>query len=64
VVNGTAAVVFVIATHVDWGAAGLIAAGAIFGGQLGARIGRRLPPWGLRLVIICVGVAALVKLLA
>jgi uncharacterized membrane protein YfcA len=63
-VNGLAAVVFVIATHIDWGAAGLIAAGSIIGGQLGARIGRRLPPWGLRLLIVCVGIAALVKLLA
>jgi uncharacterized protein len=62
-VNGIAAVVFVLATHIDWGAAGLIAAGAILGGQIGARIGRKLPPWGLRVLIICVGVAALVKLL-
>ena len=63
-VNGVAALIFIVATHVDWGAAGLIAAGAIIGGQVGARIGRRLPPWGLRVVIICVGVAALVRLLA
>jgi hypothetical protein len=63
-VNGIAAVVFVLATHIDWGAAGLIAAGAILGGQIGARIGRKLPPWGLRVLIICVGVAALIKLLA
>lgn len=63
-VNGIAALVFVIATHIDWGAAALIACGAVLGGQLGARIGRRLPPWGLRLVIIVVGVVALVKLLA
>jgi uncharacterized protein len=63
-VNGIAALVFVIATHIDWGAAGLIACGAILGGQLGARIGRKLPSWGLRLLIICVGVAALAKLLA
>jgi uncharacterized protein len=63
-VNGIAAVVFVLATHIDWGVAGLIAAGAILGGQIGARIGRKLPPWGLRVVIICVGVAALAKLLA
>ena len=62
-VNGTAAVVFVIATHIDWGAAGLIAAGSILGGQIGARVGRKLPPWGLRLLIVCVGVAALVRLL-
>jgi uncharacterized membrane protein YfcA len=63
-VNGIAAVVFVLATHIDWGVAGLIAAGAVLGGQIGARIGRKLPPWGLRVVIICVGVAALAKLLA
>ena len=63
-VNGVAAVVFIALTHVDWRIAGLIAAGAILGGQLGARVGRRLPPWALRLVIVCVGAAALVKLLA
>ncbi len=63
-VNGMAAVVFVLATHIDWGVAGLIAAGSVLGGQIGARVGRKLPPWGLRVVIICVGVAALVKLLA
>jgi uncharacterized membrane protein YfcA len=63
-VNGVAALVFLAATHIDWGAAGLIACGAILGGQLGARVGRKLPPWGLRLLIICVGVVALVKLLA
>jgi uncharacterized protein len=62
-VNGLAAIVFIALTHVDWGVAGLIAAGSIIGGQVGARAGRRLPPWGLRLVIVCVGVAALVKLL-
>jgi uncharacterized membrane protein YfcA len=62
-VNGIAALVFIIATHVDWGVAGLIAAGAILGGQVGARIGRKLPPWGLRVLIICVGTVALVKLL-
>jgi len=64
VVNGTAAVVFIAVSHVAWGAAALIAAGSILGGQVGARVGRRLPPWGLRLVIVCVGTAALAKLLA
>lgn len=63
-VNGVAALVFVAATHIDWGAAGLIACGAILGGQIGARIGRKLPPWGLRVLIVCVGIVALVKLLA
>jgi len=63
-VNAVAAVMFIALTHVDWTIAGLIAAGSILGGQVGARVGRRLPPWGLRLLIVCVGVAALVKLLA
>ena len=62
-VNGVAALVFIIVTHIDWGVAGLIAAGAILGGQVGARVGRKLPPWGLRALIICVGIVALVKLL-
>jgi hypothetical protein len=62
-VNGIAALVFILVTHIDWGVAGLIAAGAIIGGQIGARVGRKLPPWGLRAVIIVVGVVALVKLL-
>jgi len=63
-VNGVAAVVFIVAGHVDWGVAGLIAAGSILGGQIGARVGRKLPPWGMRVLIVCVGTAALVKLLA
>ena len=62
-VNGIAAVVFIAFSHIAWGAAGLLAAGSILGGQIGARVGRRLPPWGLRLLIVCVGVVALVKLL-
>jgi len=64
IVNAVAAVVFILATHVEWTAAGLIAAGAIIGGQVGARVGRRLPPWALRVIIVCVGIAALVRLLA
>ncbi len=63
-VNGTAAVVFIAVSHVDWAVAGLIALGSVLGGLLGARVGRALPSWALRAVVICVGVAALVKLLA
>jgi uncharacterized protein len=64
VVNAVAAVVFIAATHIDWTVAGLIAAGSIIGGQVGAQVGRRLPPWGLRALIVCVGTVALVRLLA
>ncbi len=63
-VNGIAAVIFISVTHIAWGAAALIAAGSILGGQIGARIGRKLPPTALRVVIVCVGIAALVKLFA
>ena len=63
-VNMVAAIVFVITAHVDWAAAGLVAGGAILGGLLGARIGRRLSPPVLRAVIVVVGLAAVVKLLA
>jgi uncharacterized membrane protein YfcA len=63
VTNLVAAVFFVVVTHVDWLAAGLIAGGSIVGGLLGARVGRRLSPTALRATIVVVGIAAIVKLL-
>ncbi len=63
--NMVSAIVFLIAgRHIDWAAAGLLAIGSICGGVLGARIGRRLSPAALRAVIVVVGVAAIVKLVA
>jgi uncharacterized membrane protein YfcA len=62
-VNAVAAVVFILVAEVDWLVAGLIAAGSIVGGQLGATVGRRLPPTVLRGTIVVVGVAALVVFL-
>jgi uncharacterized membrane protein YfcA len=64
IVNGVAGIVFVFVAHVAWAAAGLIAAGAVVGGQIGAHYGRRLPPAALRTVIVAVGVFAMVRLLA
>jgi len=64
VVNGVAALVFIAVADVDWAVAGLIAAGSVVGGQIGAGVGRRLPPLALRVVIVLVGVVALVALLA
>lgn len=61
--NGIAAVIFVLAAHVAWAPAVLIAAGSIAGGQLGARYGRRLPPAALRALIVVVGLTAIVVLL-
>jgi uncharacterized membrane protein YfcA len=62
--NFVAAVVFVVAAqeHLEWGAIALIAAGSALGGQLGARVGRRLPAPALRAVIVIVGLAAIAKL--
>jgi uncharacterized membrane protein YfcA len=62
-VNLVAGVVFVLVADVAWEAAGLLAAGAVAGGQLGARYGRRLPPAALRAVIVVVGLAAIAVLL-
>ena len=63
IVNGVAAVLFIVVADVDWRAAGLIAAGSVVGGMLGATVGRRLSPNVLRTVIVVVGVAALVSFL-
>ena len=62
-VNAVAAVIFILVADVDWLVAGLIAAGSIVGGQLGATVGRRLPPMVLRGVIVVVGLTALVLFL-
>jgi uncharacterized protein len=63
-VNGVAGVFFAIAAHVEWGPVAIIAVSSILGAQIGARYGRRLPPLALRGLIIVVGVAAIVRLLA
>ncbi|GAA0611328.1 sulfite exporter TauE/SafE family protein [Kutzneria viridogrisea] len=61
--NLVAGVVFVFVAHVDWLAVVLLAVGSMLGGVVGARIGRRLPPWALRGFIVLVGIVAIVKLL-
>ena len=58
IVNGVAAVVFVAVADVDWRIVAVIAVGAVVGGQLGAHLGRRLPPLLLRAVIVAVGTTA------
>jgi uncharacterized protein len=63
-INAVAAVVFVLAAHVAWIAAALIAVSSIAGGFLGAAIGRRLHPNVLRAIIVVAGLIAFVKLLA
>jgi uncharacterized protein len=62
-VNGVAGLIFLVVADVDWTVVGLIAAGSIVGGQLGATLGRRLSPLVLRIVIVVVGLVALVTFL-
>jgi uncharacterized membrane protein YfcA len=61
--NVVATVIFVLVADLDWRAVGVLAAGSIVGGYVGARIGRRLPPTLLRGLVVVVGVVAFVALL-
>ena len=62
-VNGVAGVYFIVAAHVEWAPAGIIACTSIVGAQIGAHYGRRLPPAALRGIIVVVGLTAIVRLL-
>ena len=62
--NIVAALIFVVVADVDWAAAGLLAAGSLVGGYVGARVGRRLPPTLFRILVVVAGVTAAVTMLA
>lgn len=62
-VNGVAAILFILVAPVAWTPAILIAVGAIVGGQVGASVGRRLPASVLRFAIITIGTIVGVRLL-
>lgn len=61
--NAVAGVLFILIAPVAWEAVLLLAVGAVFGGMLGARIGRRLPSVVLRTIIVVVGTAVGLRLL-
>ena len=62
VVNAVAGIVFILAAHIDWTVAALIAVGSIAGGQLGGHYGRRLPTAVLRACVVTVGVTVSIVL--
>jgi uncharacterized protein len=64
-VNVVAAVSYTLVAfdRISWPVAGLIAAGSLVGGSLGARYGRRLSPNALRGTIVVVGLIGLYRLL-
>jgi len=65
-VNVVAAVGYTLAAfdRISWPVAGIIAAGSLLGGLLGARYGRRLSPNALRYTIVLVGLIGVYRLIA
>ena len=61
--NLVAGLIFVVVADLDWRAIGLLALGSVVGGYVGARIGRRIPPTLLRVLVVLAGVGAAVGLL-
>lgn len=53
--NTAAALVFTAVADLDWTVVVLIAVGSILGGQIGARVGRRLPASALRALVVVLG---------
>ena len=62
--NAASALLFIAIADIDWLVVALLAGGAIAGGQLGARLGRRLPSFLLRAAIVVIGIAGIAQLLA
>ena len=64
VANAVAAVIFILVApeRINWSVAALIAVGALAGGYVGARVGRRLSPVVLRGFIVVIGVVAIAKM--
>jgi len=66
VVNAVAALAFMLVARdrINWTVVALIAAGSLAGGYVGARVGRRLSPAGLRGLIVVIGLVAIAKVMA
>ena len=62
--NVAAAAVFAAVAPVSWPVVGVLCAGTLIGGVVGARVGRRLSPQVLRGLIVLIGVVAAIRLLA
>jgi uncharacterized membrane protein YfcA len=64
IVNGIAAIVFLIHGGLAWQAVGLLAIGSLAGGYAGARLALALPAPVLRTIVVVIGLGTTVKLLA
>jgi uncharacterized membrane protein YfcA len=63
VVNGVAAIVFLVHGGLAWDAVGWLALGSLVGGYAGARLALVLPAPALRVAVVVIGVGTAVKLL-
>jgi len=63
-INGVAAIVFLVHGGLAWDAVWLLAGGSLVGGWIGARVALAIPAAALRAVVILIGVGTAVKLLA
>ncbi len=63
VINAAAAAIFVVVAEIAWWPALLLAVGSLVGGQIGARVGRRMPPALLRACVAVIGFTAAAVLL-
>ena len=56
-INGIALVPFILAGVIQWPQAVLMAAGAVVGGYVGSKIGRRIPSSIMRITVIAIGLS-------
>lgn len=61
--NVAATVVFVALAPLDWAVVGLVAAGSVTGGWVGAHLGRRLPGTAFRVLVVLFGYVVGLRLL-
>lgn len=61
--NVVATIIFVVVADLEWLAIGLLAAGSVVGGYVGARIGRRMPPTVFRVLVVVAGAGTAVFML-
>ena len=57
VINGVALIPFILAGVIEWPQAVLMAAGALLGGYIGSRVGRRVPSHIMRACVVVIGLA-------
>ena len=61
--NVVAGLIFAVVADPAWDAVVLLAAGSVFGGYIGARIGRRLPDRIFRSLVVVAGVATAIAMM-